>query len=88
MLCYFMKAKPYQEISDDESKTKPPRILQNVHGYLKLDSKLPTRIDLCNSWEPDTVDFVYFYGIDFKSLKSRLYVYVRLAFDLFRWLYP
>ena len=80
------------EIMDTEL---PPRISQNVHGYFHLGSqrkqkhesdynhaKLPTRLDLCNHWDKDTVassnfiteeglkvmgNFVFFYAIDCKT---------------------
>ena len=80
------------EIMDTEL---PPRISQNVHGYFHLGSqrkqkhesdynhaKLPTRLDLCNHWDKETVtssnfiteeglkvvgNFVFFYAIDCKT---------------------
>ena len=57
----------------------PPRILQSVHGFFELNARLPTRLDLGNSWDKDTVtestltvdgepiderQLVYFYAID------------------------
>ena len=68
----------------------PERYLQNVHGYFKLKAKgsnerktIPTRIDLCNSWDKKTVafstiltekgvkiddkKFVFFYAIKFNQ---------------------
>ena len=79
-----------KEIMDTEL---PPRIPQNVHGYFQLGSqrkqihlpnynhaKLPTRFDLCNHWDKETVStstfmsdegakegkFIFFYAIDSK----------------------
>ena len=79
------------EIMDTEL---PPRISQNVHGYFHLGSqrkqkhesnynhaKLPTRLDLCNHWDKESVtssnfmtdegqkvgNFVFFYAIDCKT---------------------
>ena len=77
------------EIMDTEL---PPRISQNVHGYFHLGSqrkqkhesdynhaKLPTRLDLCNHWDKETVSsstfqtvedsikegkFIFFYAVD------------------------
>ena len=65
----------------------PERYLQNVHGYFKLkpkendEERLPTRIDLCNSWDKETVPFsvilaknkkiggkfVFFYAVKFNQ---------------------
>ena len=68
----------------------PPRMEQNVHGYFQLGSQrqklleidtnqnmLPSRVDLCNNWDKDTVsstvfmtkdgpkegEFVFFYAV-------------------------
>jgi len=71
-----------KDIAEFNDVWKPPRILQNVHGYLELMSNYPTRLDLGNSWDKDkvfmhdkvTIDdkesvgasFVFFYAINSK----------------------
>ena len=58
----------FQEVQEINDPIKPPRITQNVHGYFELASErgkatglqsnsvgLSTRLDLCNSWDKDTV---------------------------------
>ena len=58
----------FQEVQEINDPIKPPRISQNVHGYFELASErgkatglqnkdvgLSTRLDLCNSWDKDTV---------------------------------
>ena len=85
--------KTVDELQDIMDTELPPRIPQNVHGYFQLGSqrkqihdsnydhaKLPTRLDLCNHWDKDTVShsnfmskegpkhgqFVFFYAVDCK----------------------
>ena len=77
----------------------PPRITQNVHGYFQLGSqrqkllendtnqnKLPSRFDLCNNWDKDTVSttnfmtkdgpkegkFVFFYAVQCASTANEV----------------
>jgi len=85
MLCYFFQAYPHRQNLCELSKNLrtplsqltssindpigPPRILQNIHGYINLcesdrvhnqtghehDEPLPTRLDLCNQWDQRSV---------------------------------
>ena len=86
--------KTMQELYEIMDTELPPRIPQNVHGYFHLGSqrkqkhesnynhaKLPTRLDLCNHWDKESVtssnfmtdegpkvgNFVFFYAIDCKT---------------------
>ena len=67
------------KIEDINDLVLPPRILQSVHGLLELNNHHPTRLDLSNNWDMDTVipsginvdgehvetgSVVYFYAID------------------------
>ena len=87
---YFLQVCPNQQdmaqlkeaipdIENSNDPVPPPRILQSVHGYLELNKKYQTRLDLGNSWDKDTVTYskfnvdgepieecqlVYFYAID------------------------
>ena len=58
----------FQEVQEINDPIPPPRISQNVHGYFELASErgkatglqsnsvgLSTRLDLCNSWDKETV---------------------------------
>ena len=67
------------DIENVNDSVLPPRILQSVHGFLELNENYPTRLDLSNSWDKETVitssicvdgeevdvgQVVYFYAID------------------------
>ena len=84
--------KTLDELKEIMDMELPPRIPQNVHGYFQLGSqrkkihlpnynhdKLPTRFDLCNHWDKETVStstfqtvedgikegkFIFFYAVD------------------------
>jgi len=83
-----------EEVQEINDPIPPPRISQNVHGYFELASErgkatglqsncvgLSTRLDLCNSWDKETVasakfrtggekedvgPVVFFYAVDCK----------------------
>ena len=69
---YFLQVCPHvQDITipnktENSSKTRPPRILQSVHGFYLMHPEFPTKIKLSNSWDKDTVKDrkVYFYEIN------------------------
>ena len=65
--------KDIEEVSEINDPVKPPRILQNIHGYFELASErgietglkskgagLSTRLDLCHQWDKETVAPVTF----------------------------
>ena len=65
--------KSVEEVGEINDPIKPPRILQNVHGYFELASErgresglkskgegVNTRLDLCHQWDRDTVAPVTF----------------------------
>ena len=65
--------KEIEEIEEINDPIKPPRILQNVHGYFELASErglesglvskgkgTATRLDLCHEWDRETVAPVSF----------------------------
>ena len=65
--------KDMEEIKEINDPIKPPRILQNVHGYFELASErgvesglkskgkgTATRLDLCHQWDRETVAPVRF----------------------------
>ena len=65
--------KDIEEVSEINDPVKPPRILQNIHGYFELASErgietglkskgagLSTRLDLCHQWDKETVASVTF----------------------------
>ena len=65
--------KEMEEIEEINDPIKPPRILQNVHGYFELASErglesgleskgegTATRLDLCHQWDRETVAPVCF----------------------------
>ena len=87
---YFLQVCPNQQdikqlkavipdIENINDPILPPRILQSVHGLLELNNRHPTRLDLSNQWDKNTVSssgidvdgknletgsVVYFYAID------------------------
>ena len=87
---YFLQVCPNQQdieqlrtripdIENINDPILPPRISQSVHGLLELNNRHPTRLDLSNQWDIDTVissgidvdgegietgSVVYFYAID------------------------
>jgi hypothetical protein len=50
MCAYTIQLFPIQQKKSANSGPEPTPVLQNVHGYFKLDKEHPTRIDLRNSW--------------------------------------
>ena len=65
--------KDIEEVEKIVDPIKPPRILQNIHGYFELASErtkktglrskgtgLCTRLDLCHHWDKETVAPVTF----------------------------
>lgn len=52
------------EVTKNSYKEQPPQILQNIQGYFPLSKNYPTRLDLENLWDSDTIKKVYFYAID------------------------
>ena len=62
----------------------PPRIMQSINGFFELNNKYPTRLDLSNQWDKETVKpkvlnvdgeeeevgkLVHFYAIDTKTFQ-------------------
>ena len=90
---YFLQVCPNQQdleilrgeipnIDEINDPVLPPRIMQSVHGFLELNNRYPTRLDLSNQWDKNTVlpssinvegeemeigPVVFFYAIDSKS---------------------
>lgn len=63
---YFIQACPNQQdmeqltqfvpnIENVNDPILPPRILQSVHGFFKLSTTHPTRLDLSNQWDKETL---------------------------------
>ena len=69
---YFLQACPLQQnitlagLTDTSSPTRPPRILQSIHGLFVMHPNHPTRLKLTNSWDKDTVkdNKVFFYEVN------------------------
>ena len=79
----------FQEVQEINDPIPPPRISQNVHGYFELASErgkatglqsnsvgLSTRLDLCNSWDKDTVA-----SANFKTEGKREGKYLEKCYD-------
>ena len=90
---YFLQVCPNQQdleqlkrvvpnVESVNDSVLPPRILQSVHGFFRLSTIHPTRLDLSNQWDKNTVtdisvhsngekiqtrSVVCFYTIDCKS---------------------
>ena len=50
-----LRTEPVSDKIKESSDLIPPRIQQNVHGYFNLKADHPTRLNLCGSWDKNTV---------------------------------
>jgi hypothetical protein len=80
---YSMQVCPLQQdlttepVSDkikESSDLIPPRILQSVHGFFNLKADHPTRLNLCASWDKNTVS-----STTLESASLFVFVYVTLV---------
>ena len=69
---------PVNDKIKESSDLIPPRILQSVHGFFNLKTDHPTRLNLCASWDKNTVSNTLVESASL-LLKTLIFLYLTLV---------